>query len=175
MFLQRTTREKWILAWKLMSMPICSDEMRTMYGMRLDNCAKDNNEGKKVRRFQGGPQKWTRHWGETLILLQSLAFYSILAPPLLTPSPQNTVRVTNSTKRKISKCWKTAGSFRDPWPCWCTKFDIIENPPPLEYGQALEQQMCSTAFLGLKKNGGSFSNHGGKQKASTTWMYRTGS
>ena len=39
-----------------MSMPICSDEMRTMYGMRLDNCAKDNNEGKKVRRFQGGPQ-----------------------------------------------------------------------------------------------------------------------
>ena len=102
-----------------MSMPICSDEMRTMYGMRLDNCAKDDDKAKKSEQIWVLSPKLTWDCGKTPISIQSLAFYSILDPPLVTPSPQNTVRVTNSTKRKISKCWKTAGSFRDPWPCFC--------------------------------------------------------
>ena len=100
-----------------MSMPTCSGDMWTMYGMRLDNCATDEQQKKKKSaQIWVLSQKLTWHCGETLISIQSLAFYSILASPLLAPSPQNTVRVANSKNKEISKCWKTTGSFRDPWP-----------------------------------------------------------
>ena len=49
MFLQRTPREKWILTWRHMSTPTCSGEMRTMYGMRLVNCASDEQQKKKKK------------------------------------------------------------------------------------------------------------------------------
>ena len=86
-----------------------------------------NNQKKKSAQIWVLSQKLTWHCGETLISIQSLAFYSILASPLLAPSPQNTVKVANSKNKETSKCWKTTGSFRDPWPCFRMIYALFEQ------------------------------------------------
>ena len=87
----------------------------------------NNQKKKKSAQIWVLSQKLTWHCGETLISIQSLAFYSILASPLLAPSPQNTVKVANSKNKETSKCWKTTGSFRDPWPCFRMIYALFEQ------------------------------------------------
>ena len=77
---------------------------------------------KKVSRSECFPQNWHGTVAKRRFRFKALRFTAFWIPPFLTPSPQNTVRVTNSIKRKISKCWKTAGSLRDPWPCFKPRY-----------------------------------------------------
>jgi len=58
--------------------------------------------------------KLTWDCGKTSISIQSLAFYSILDPPLLTPSPQNTVRVEKFHEKEDFKMLKNRGVVPGP-------------------------------------------------------------
>ena len=99
--------------------------MRTMYGMRPGKWWTTKKE-KKCADLSALSKIDMALW-RNADFDSSLAFYSILASPLLAPSPQNTVKVANSKNKEISKCWKNHGSFRDPWPCFRMIYALFEQ------------------------------------------------